>query len=294
MVTGASSGLGAAITAGLARRGAQVYGAARTATPEVTSQLRAAAGCDRVDMLPVDLAELDRIEALADALAERLAATGAHLNLVVCNAGSVPLGDRQTSLGLEHMFVVNYLAKVVLIDALRRRGLLGPLGERAPRVIIVASEAHRGAAAVDLDQLGAHTPFGVGEVIARYASYKLALLTYAMELSRRLEGEGVAVHALCPGAVDSKLARAAPRWSKPLLGLIFRLFFQPPEKAAQPVLYLALAPELEGETGIYLHQWARKQPDPRAREPEHGAALWRATEALLDRVHPCSNRTTCE
>ncbi|MFV8752800.1 SDR family NAD(P)-dependent oxidoreductase [Nannocystaceae bacterium ST9] len=280
LVTGASSGLGFAIAVELARRGLHVIGAARTATPETTRKLREAAGVETIDMLPVDLADLTSI----DALLELLAGRGAKLDLVVCNAAIVPTGDARTPQDLEQMFAVNYLSNHVLIRGLVDRGLLRVGGARQPRIVVIASEAHRGAKPLALDKLGEYEPFAIGEVLERYGTYKLELLTLSFELARRLEDQGIAVHATCPGAVDSNLAREAPRWSKPLLRVAFRLFFQDPRKAAKPSLFLCLAPQIEGRTGIYLHQWVLKDPDARALDPERGREQWDATAGLLTRL----------
>lgn len=285
LVTGASSGLGFAIAVELARRGMHVIGAARTATPELTRKLREAAGesAATIDMLPVDLADLDSIDALIDMLVER----GTELDLLVCNAAVVPTGDARTAQDLEQMFVVNYLANHVLIRGLLARDRIGrrnPGSEPKPRIVFIASEAHRGAKPMALDRLGEYESFKIGEVLELYGTYKLALLTLASELARRLEPRGIAVHATCPGAVDSNLAREAPRWSKPLLRVAFRLFFRAPSEAAEPSLHLCLAPHLEGRTGIYLHQWVGKDPDARTLDPERGRAQWEATESLLTRL----------
>ncbi|MEM9557336.1 MAG: SDR family NAD(P)-dependent oxidoreductase [Acidobacteriota bacterium] len=285
LVTGASSGVGFAAAVELARRGLHVVGVARTATPDVTSALRAAAGVDSIEMLPVDFADLDLVDALLDTLEAR----GLRFDLVVFNAAIVPVGDRRTPQGLEQMFVVNFLAQQALADGLHRRGLIAPSPSaesagRGPRLVVVSSETHRNAQQRPFESFDEYQGFGRREVLARYGMYKLALTTLAYELSRRLEPEGIAVHVLCPGAVNTRIARDAPRWMRPLLKIVFRLIFQSPAKAVGPLVYLALAPELEGETGIYLHQWVRKDPDLRAVEPELGDRQWRAAAAVLERA----------
>jgi len=280
LVTGASAGLGFAIAAELARRGAHVIGAARRATPEVTAKLREASGSDRVEMLAVDLADVRSI----DALVEQLASRGLSLDLLVCNAGLVPSGSQPGPQGVEHMFMVNFVAKPILIEGLRARGLFATGGERQPRIVIVSSEAHRGAKERAPSSFRSYQDFTLGQVLARYGTYKLCLTTFATELARRLEPEGVAVHSLCPGAVATSIARQAPAWSKPALDLAFKLLFQSPAEAAGPAIYLSLAPELDGASGIYLHQWVKKDPDPRALDPERGRALWQASAALIDQI----------
>ena len=284
LVTGASSGLGFAIAVELARRGVHVYGAARRAGPEISAKLREASGTDRIEMLPLDLSDIHSIDGLLDALEAR----DRGLDLVVCNAALVPSGSQPGRQGIEQMFMVNYVAKQILIEGLRARGLLvgsgsSPEGPR-PRVVIVSSEAHRGAKLRRPETFDSYQDFTLGDVLARYGTYKLALTTFAQELARRLEPEGVAVHCLCPGAVHTNVAREAPEWSKPALELVFKAFFQPPAKAAEPPLFLCLAPEIEARTGVYLHQWVEKAPDERALDPELGRAQWDATAALIDQI----------
>ena len=91
----------------------------------------------------------------------------------------------------------------------------------------------------------------------------------------------VAVHALCPGPVDSRLARDAPAMIKPVLRPVMRAFFRSPKKAAAPVLYLGIAPELGGDTGWYMHLMRHKTPSPPALDPECGRQVWEMGEALL-------------
>jgi NAD(P)-dependent dehydrogenase (short-subunit alcohol dehydrogenase family) len=113
----------------------------------------------------------------------------------------------------------------------------------------------------------------------QYEYSKLCLQTWVEELARRHGGIGV--HAICPGPVATDLARESPAWVKPVLYPFMRLFFLAPARAAEPVLYLAAAPELEGETGRYLHMTLEKAPAAAARDPELGRRLWAETSALI-------------
>jgi hypothetical protein len=60
------------------------------------------------------------------------------------------------------------------------------------------------------------------------------------------------------------------------------LFFKSPGKAAEPLVYLSCAPEIEGNTGIYLHVMSRKPVSEEAADPETGRMLWEKSEALLE------------
>lgn len=279
LVTGASRGLGKAIARQLAVRGATVWVACRSQLDETVRDLTGAGG--PVRGVPIDLADP---RSVADAVAA-LVEAGVRLDVLVLNAGVVPLSARTTAAGFDVMFHVNFLANVDLVDRLLTAGVLRP-GTPAPRVVVVGSESHRSAGAVAFDGLGVPRSYGTREVVAEYGVTKLLLHTWAAELARRLDGEGdrVAVHHLCPGAIDSDIAREAPGWSKPLLRLVFKATFQAPEVAARPVTWLCASPAVAGRTGVYLHLDQEKACANAASDPVVGARLWDATRELLVRL----------
>jgi NAD(P)-dependent dehydrogenase (short-subunit alcohol dehydrogenase family) len=294
LVTGASSGLGKAIALDAARRGARVILACRSGIPAIGEEIARMAGSAQVEMLPVDFADLTTVEQLCDTLRDR----GERIDVLVQNAGAMPRRDRRTVQGFEEMFQVNFLAGALLARrlledgvipnrALARAAAIGRTGP-APRIVFVASEAHRSAPPIDADTLGDYVQYGTLTGMSQYAHTKLAVCTYANALARRLrsdDGVDVAVHAMCPGPVASKMAREAPFWIKPLLGPAMRLFFAPPDQAALPALYLAASPDIEGQTGLYLHRSALVEPAPSAREAERGDRVWQAVAALTQRGH---------
>ena len=123
--------------------------------------------------------------------------------------------------------------------------------------------------------------------LSEYGRSKLLLSTFACELTRRLirgEDIDVSVHSLCPGPVNSGIAREAPALILPLLKLIFFIFFRSPKKACEPVIYLCCSGSLEGKTGVYLHIAAEKEPSPSATDPENGKKLWKASEQLVKNI----------
>jgi hypothetical protein len=106
-------------------------------------------------------------------------------------------------------------------------------------------------------------------------------------LSRRLNPGGngnnpdVCVHALCPGAINSNMAREAPTWLKPILKPVMAVFFQSPEKASIPVDYLVAADEMGARTGEYMHMLRVKESSEPSMDLDKGALLWSKTEELL-------------
>ena len=106
----------------------------------------------------------------------------------------------------------------------------------------------------------------------------------AAELGRRLttkHGPSVGVHWLCPGPVDSSIARNAPDFLKPVVGPMMHRFFRSPAEAVGPVIYLSAAPELAGDTGWYMHLMRHKEPDARCLVPEDGKVVWEKGEKLI-------------
>ena len=289
LVTGANSGLGKGIAIRLAKRGAHVIMACRSGIPEAGEEVRAASGNDDVEMIQVDLSDFDSIAAFCDQLRDRKVT----LDAAVFNAGVVPVTARKNKHGLELMFAVNFLAKFVVLDRLLKDGVIpnrvyggNSRTDDPPRVVFVSSETHRSSIPIDFDHFGEPVEYGVADGVKYYGSSKLHLTTYFQELSRRLNPDGgptpdVCVHALCPGAVNSNMAREAPAWLKPILKPVMTLFFQSPEKASIPVDYLVCSEEMGERTGAYMHMMRIKESSEASMDPAKGALLWDKTQALL-------------
>ena len=109
------------------------------------------------------------------------------------------------------------------------------------------------------------------------------MTTFAQELGRRLNTKKVnySVFALCPGPVNSNIAREAPKFVQPVMKLVFKIFFSSPEKAAEPIVYLSTSKDLEGKPRDYLFLMSRRPVDENASNPENGKRLWELTENLL-------------
>ncbi len=286
LVTGGASGLGFATSVDLARRGARVLVAdCRDLERAHRRAVALGVAADRVEPLQVDLSDLASIHRIATDLARR----GESIDRLVLNAAIVPTAARSTAQGLDEMFVVNYLSSFALVTRLLDEGVL-PRDRRdgeVPRVVFVASEAHRWSDDLVLETMDRPRDGSPRRVLAWYATYKLMLATFAWELARRLSLEGtprVAVFALCPGAMRTNIVRELPALLRvPLNGAMY-LLFQDPFVADEPVLYLTCSRAMEGRSALYLHKMALKDVDARAADPEMGRALWERSEAVLSRT----------
>jgi NAD(P)-dependent dehydrogenase (short-subunit alcohol dehydrogenase family) len=279
LITGASSGLGYAATIRLANRGAHVIMACRSGIPWKGEEVKKRSTSGKVDMVHVDFTDFDSVKKMVQEVKERFG----KVDIYICNAAVVTKGARKTRYGLDEMFQVNYLAKFMTVNLLLKENILDNSGSTVPRIIFVASESHRNAVDFDWDNFGEFRSYGVNKTVGYYGYYKLLLVTLANELSRRLnnaEEVKYSVLSLCPGPVNSNIAREAPALFQPLLKLVFSIFFRSPMKAADPVLYQACSKEQEGKAMDYLFLMNRKEMDPKATNPENGKKLWEHSEKL--------------
>jgi len=283
MITGASSGLGFATAVELATRGAHVIMAMRSGIPAKGEKVKSLSGSNKVDMIRMDLSDLESLATFTEEVKQSFG----PIDIVVCNAAMVANKSRAVKQELDEMFVVNYFAKFLLARRIVDGSFLNHKGDDLPRIIIVASESHRNPSEFEWDTFGRYEPYGIKQSVAMYGYYKLLLLTMASELSRRLNQEGklkCSVFALCPGPVNSNIAREAPGIFQPLLKLVFGIFFRSPKKACSPVIYMAASRELEGKTGNYMFLMQEKAMDDKARDPENGLRLWELSEKLEKQI----------
>jgi NAD(P)-dependent dehydrogenase (short-subunit alcohol dehydrogenase family) len=280
LITGASSGLGLATAKQLAERGAEVIMAVRSGIPQKGEEVKKASGSDKVSMLYVDLSDFDSIQNLV----KEIKAKYGTIDILVDNAGVVAKKGRKTRHGFETMFSVNYLAKYLLIRLLIREGCFATSAQSLPRIIIVSSESHRDPKEFKWEDFGVFQEHGIGKSVELYGYNKLLLTTFSRELSRRLNAAGktqYSVLTLCPGPVNSNIAREVPKIFSPLLKLVFFLFFRSPRKAAEPVVYFASSKDVEGKPYDYFFLMSRKDIASNASDIANGKKLWELTEELF-------------
>ncbi len=264
VVTGASSGIGAAGAEGLGRLGAEVVLVGR-------DEGRLAAVAKRIDgaadPLTADFASLAEVRSLADRLLER----HPKIHVLVNNAGTVT-GRRELSEdGYELVLAVNHLAPFLLTNL-----LLDRLRESSPaRVVTTSSVAHTGAQ-LDFDDLQLERGWSWGR---SYGNSKLANILFTRELARRLEGTGVVANCFHPGVIRSRLARDAGLL-KAVAWRVGGLFFASPARGAQTLVYLASAPEAAETSGVYFVDSKLGQIGRRATDDATAGRLWELSEEL--------------
>lgn len=284
LITGASSGLGLATSIQLAQRGARVLMVCRREAEEERKLVeRAGKGNGgSSEVVRADMSDFGSIRNLID----DLVSAGETVDVFISNAAVVPSSARLTKDGYEEMLQVNAFAPALFIRLLLDNDLLksSELNQNGkpilPRIVVVASEAHRSTEELKLEDFGKMENYNMSGSTPRYGWTKLILLSWIREVSRR--NKDIAIHALCPGPVASNIAREAPAIAQPFAKLFFSLFFQSPTKAAAPLVYLSASRAIEGETGHYQFLMRTRPPSDTADNPRNGAQVWDAVNTVID------------
>jgi NAD(P)-dependent dehydrogenase (short-subunit alcohol dehydrogenase family) len=265
LLTGANAGIGKQTALELAKRGAHVVMACRSAERGETARSEieaAAAGEGRLEVRELDLASFDSIRAFADKANSDLE----RIDVLINNAGIFPQKLQKTVDGFEAQIGVNYLGPFLLTNL-----LLDKLKASAPaRVVHLTSMLHaRGS--IDFESFRGEKPYKASPA---YNQSKLANLLFSNELARRLEGSGVTSNAVHPGAIATEITRDLPWIVRKLIGFMFKGV----EVGAQPSLKLACDPELATASGRYWKELEEKQASEAARDTALAAKLWQVSE----------------
>jgi NAD(P)-dependent dehydrogenase (short-subunit alcohol dehydrogenase family) len=270
LVTGATSGIGKEIAAGLADMGANVVFVGRDGAKceAVLGEIMQRHPGSKVSYIVSDLSSQQSVRGLAAEFLDR----HPHLHVLVNNAGMFSAQRTTTADGIEQTFAVNHLAPFLLTHLLLPR-----LKASAPaRVITTSSVAHRGARIDFGDPQFERRSYGG---IAAYGQSKLANILFTRELARRLEGRKVAANCFHPGAVNTKLLDENPMWYRAAWAAA-SLFMLSPEKGADTGVYLASSPEVEEVTGKYFVKRKVVEPSALAQDDEAASRLWIISEEL--------------
>lgn len=264
LITGANTGIGRVTAEQLARRGARMFLAGRSAdkTRPVLDAIRAAGGA--AEYLALDLGDLASVARCA----REFLARGEPLHVLINNAGLA--GTRGvTKDGFEVTFGTNHLGPFLLTVLLLPR-----LREAAPgaRIVNVASAAHYKAPGIDFDAVRRRTKSVTG--VSEYNVSKLANVLFTRELAAGRAGAGVHSYALHPGVIASDVWRAVPWPVRPLM----KRFMKTVEEGAQTTLYCASSPEVADHDGRYYDDCRERQPSRVAQDAALARALWDKSE----------------
>ncbi len=181
IVTGASSGIGAATAQELARRGAQVVLAARRAN-ELDAQVQSITEAGyRAVAIPTDVTDREQIAHLAEQTTEMFG----RVDVLVNNAG----------IALRNPFTRNSVEEITqIVDV----NLLGAI--LMTRAVLPGMLAQHHGAIISVASVGAHIA-----VDPLYSATKFGIRGFSLSLRRQLAGSGVSVSLVSPGFVRTPM-----------------------------------------------------------------------------------------
>ena len=254
IVTGASDGIGLALTAALAKEGRSILMACRNmqkAKP-LQENLSQQYPTSSIELVPLDLSSWASIRRFA----EQMKKENRQIATLVNNAG-VMLGEYQlTEDGFEQNMAVNYLGHFLLTMALL------PCFKIGGQVINTSSMTHKIGR---IDNAFFETKAANFNRFKTYSASKLAIDLFSLELSVR--HPQLRVYATDPGVVSTKILEIN-RWIDPLANLLLRPFIKTPLQGAASTLYIIRHPEAETVSlGYWENTKLRKFSDKVNRHP---------------------------
>jgi 3-oxoacyl-[acyl-carrier protein] reductase len=189
LISGASRGIGRAAAVALARLGYRLALAARTERDLAETARLAGCGTGDVVLLPGDVADA----AQAESMVERAAAWFARIDAVVNVAGLAPVRsivdtsvDQWRAVLDTNLSAAFYLTKFAWPH------------------LKAAATADRHSVVVNISSLASRDPF---PGFAAYGAAKAALNVFGLVAAREGQADGIAVHTIAPGAVETAMFR---------------------------------------------------------------------------------------
>ena len=205
----------------------------------------------RTAFIPVDLSSLSSVRSAAQMILEDTSIE--KIDVLINNAAIMACPYKKSEDGLELQLATNHLSHFLLSNLLLPK--IQAAGQGA-RIICVSSWAHFMSPVLFSDP-----GFSSGKSYSPWIAYgqaKTAIILFAVELNRRLAGQGIKAFALHPGSIKSNLQQymstdvvkeAQEIWrglgkEDPVLKSV--------EQGCATTLRAALDPALEKEKGVFL------------------------------------------
>lgn len=233
LVTGASDGIGKQVALELAQKGWHViaHGRNQEKTQKAVTEIKGKSN-GKVDIALADLSSFKQIRQLSDEIHKKYT----HIDLLINNAGVQNHTKEITEDGLEYSFQVNHLAYFyvtsLLLDLVRNSDYR--------RIVLVSSHIH--SEDIDFDNLQAEKGYSLFPV---YCQTKLENLLFGYKLADLLKADGIAVHCIHPGMVNTHLN---PKRSADIVARTI-----PVTQGSISTMVAGTSPDLEGKTGLYIN-----------------------------------------
>lgn len=267
VISGATSGVGYEAVKSLAAGGANIVmvvrneSKAKAVKNEIEGKYPVV-----VDYFIADFSDLKQVEKAALGILDKYP----RIDVLINSAGIHSTKRKLNKDGIEMVFCVNHLAPFLLTKL-----LLGSLVESSPsRIIQVNSEGHR-FNGLNVDDINWGKRFYTG--LRSYGASKTAQLLTVWQLAKGLEGTGVTINAMHPGAVKTNIGNDNGRLYRWFLHNVTWHFLKDPKISGDAIYYLASASELSNVSGEFFNLTTLEKPAEHALDQENQKKIWSLT-----------------
>ncbi|XP_058074224.1 uncharacterized protein LOC131222976 isoform X2 [Magnolia sinica] len=295
IITGATSGLGAAAAKYLSREGYYVVLVGRSShlLSKTIQEIKQQQEDVHLKALQVDLSSFQSMLSFKSSLEQWLLDTNLHpsVQLLINNAGILATSCRFTAEGYDQMVETNYIGAFALTN------LLLPMLKNSStpsRIVNVTSFTHRCVSQIEVDEetlsgkyLKCFSKSGRYPFARTYEYSKLCLLLFSYELHRQLflmdPSHHISVMAADPGAVKTAIMREVPRHVSQLAFTVLKSLgiLQSPENGVDSIIDAALAPREASGQYFFGGKGRTMKSSPLSYDAKLAEKLWASSCELL-------------
>lgn len=270
VITGTTSGVGYEATLRMAKAGAVIVMIVRD--KEKAERL-----CEEIrsfsphspDYYLADFTDLAQVREATEAIGAKYP----RIDVLINNAGLHLTTRILTKAGHETAFCVNHLASFLITSLLLKR----MVASAPSRIIQINSEGHR-FNGLKLDDLTWDNRRYRG--LQGYGASKTAQLMTVWELNDLLQGTGVTINAMHPGAVRSNIGHNNGKLYHWYSKYIIQPLLKSPEISGEAIYYLASSPDMEGVSGKFYNLTNEEIPAPHAMDRVLGKQIFEISKTL--------------
>ncbi|UCF99560.1 MAG: SDR family NAD(P)-dependent oxidoreductase [Spirochaetaceae bacterium] len=267
LITGASSGLGLAVSKKIVNMGASTIMLCRTKEEgeNAVLEIKKDTSNASIDLMICDLASMKSIQSFIIDFKRKYS----KLDILFNNAAVMKQKRTVTEDGFEMMFQVNYLAPFILMNSFLE------LLKNSSSHQVINNGRPSDKLRLDFDDLQFQKNY---HMYNSFFQTKLYLFFSSLELARRHVSDGIIVTQADPGPFKSNLVRDVP-----LAGWVKNLISSPVDKAAENILFVMTSDEVKIKTGKLF---VKKNERPLAsywNDTHIRERLWSITETLINK-----------
>lgn len=264
VITGATSGVGYEAMLALAAGGANIAIVARNEQKAIAVKEQVENKFHVfVDYFIAEFSDLAQVRKVATKILEKYS----RIDILINSAGIHSTKKTYTKDGIETVFCVNHLASFLLTQMLLKR-----IMESAPaRILQINSEGHR-FSGINIEDLNWNRRLYTG--LRGYGAAKTAQLLTTWQFAEELEGSGVTINAVHPGAVKTSIGENNGKLYRWFLHNITWRFVKDPQIAGEAIYYLAAAPEVAKTSGRFFNLTIEERPAKHALDAIKQKQIW--------------------